>query len=66
MSYLQIPLEMLFRSMKLHPEYRLYFMGGCALSLLLAALVFWFFRRYFTFIFKSLSRNLVRTILASL
>jgi putative ABC transport system permease protein len=66
MSYLQVPLEMLFRSMKQHPEYRLYFMGGCALTLLVAALVFWFFRKYFTFIFKSLSRNLVRTILASL
>jgi putative ABC transport system permease protein len=66
MSYLQVPLEMLFRSMKQHPEYRLYLIGGGFLTFLLLALMFWTFRKYFTFIFKSLSRNLLRTILASL
>src|SRR5437899_4225305 len=62
----QTPLDSLLQILKQHPEYRQYLIGGAAAAFVLAALVFWLFRKYFTFIFKSLSRNLVRTILASL
>src|SRR5437016_3548734 len=66
MSFFQIPLELLLGYLKKHPEYLPYVLGGVALSVILIGLVGWVYRKYFTFIFKSLSRNLVRTILASL
>ncbi|HEV3119586.1 MAG TPA: ABC transporter permease [Gemmataceae bacterium] len=66
MSYYQVPLEMLLTHLKQHPERIVYVYASAGLLIVLACLVLWYFRKYFTFIFKSLSRNLIRTILASL
>ncbi len=59
------PLEFLLRYLRTHPEYRpvLYAAAAIAVFVLLALLVI--FRRYFSFVIRSLRRNLLRTILSS-
>jgi len=59
------PLHRMILALPKHPEYRLYLAAGLvALAFLLLALVL-AFRKYFTFIFKSLFRNKLRTLLSS-
>src|SRR5438270_528608 len=58
MSDYQIPLELLVKHLKQHPEHIVYVYAGAGLVFILAGLVLWYFRKYFTFIFKSLSRKL--------
>jgi putative ABC transport system permease protein len=66
MEYFYFPLESLLRQSKQHPEYRIYILIGAMVLVALLGLCFWAFRKYFTFVFKSLLRNPLRTALASL
>jgi hypothetical protein len=66
MNYVFFPLETLIRQIKLHPEYLPYVLGSCCAAALLAGLGIFYFRKFFTFVSKSLLRNLLRTILSSL
>jgi putative ABC transport system permease protein len=64
MSQFFLPLEMLLRQLKQSPQLMPYVVGG-GLALLVAVLaVVIVFRKYFTFVAKSLFRNLLRTMLA--
>jgi putative ABC transport system permease protein len=59
------PLESLARQLRQHPEFRPYLYGFTALSIVVLLGILFFFRKYFSFVFRSLSRNLLRTILSS-
>jgi putative ABC transport system permease protein len=65
MAYYQLPLELLLRELKQNPQYRSLAIIGGAVALALVLALIWVFRKYFTFVLKSLLRNKVRTILSS-
>jgi putative ABC transport system permease protein len=60
-----MPLSSAGYLLKEHPEFKPYIYGGAVALGALALLALFVWRRYFTFIFKSLLRNLVRTLLAA-
>ena len=61
-----LKLEQFIRFLDREPRYLPYVYGGCLLAVVLLGGVVWYFRKYFTFIFKSLRRNVLRTTLTSL
>ena len=64
--FLLYPLENLSRELKLHPEYQVlaYALAGLSVLALLGIVIV--FHKYFSFIFRSLRRNGLRTMLSSL
>ena len=60
------PLEYLQLHLRLHPEDRPYLYVGLAVSALVLVGLLILFHKYFSFVFRSLSRNLLRTLLSSL
>jgi putative ABC transport system permease protein len=65
MAYAFLPLEGLLRYLKTHPEMMPIAVGAAALAILVAGGLLYVYRKFFTFIFKSLLRNPLRTILSS-
>ncbi len=59
------PLEHLIRLLREHPAYFPALYVFVALSIVALLGIFLLFRKYFSFVFRSLRRNLLRTILSS-
>jgi putative ABC transport system permease protein len=64
MTNFYFPLESLLRQLKHQPEYLPYAYGACAVLIVLLAFTVFYFRKYFSFIAKSLCRSILRTFLA--
>ena len=60
------PLDYLLRQLRVHPEYRPFLYVSLAVAALVLVGLLIFFHKYFSFVFRSLSRSLLRTILSSL